>query len=115
MKRLPDNYEAMTAELKKVATAYKVGIDFALLSQDGQYYGFKPDEVFTPAEPPRQTNQKDELWFQECFGKMTDIAEKFGLSLDLIQLTSNIGSKMILGTFEAYKKYGEENAKISKH
>ncbi|MDD3669179.1 MAG: hypothetical protein PHX68_02745 [Alphaproteobacteria bacterium] len=105
----------MVAELKKVAADYKVGIDFALLSQDSKYYGFKPDEIFTPTEPPRQTNQKDELWFQECFGKMTDIAEKFGLSLDLIQLTSNIGSKMILGTFEAYKKYGEENAKTSRH
>lgn len=102
MQRLPKNYKKLTAELKQVAAKYKMGIDYAMLSM-GQHYGFKPLEEFTPSEPPRPATPKDEGDFQDCFNKMTDVAEKLGFELDLICLISNTGSKMLLGSFEAFK------------
>lgn len=115
MQKLPKNYKQLTAELKQVASKYKMGIDYAMLSIDEQTYGFKPMEDFTPAEASRPATPKDEGDFQDCFKDMTETAEKFGFSLDLIRLTSNTGAKMIVGSFAGFKKYGEENAKISKH
>lgn len=110
MQKLPKNYQQLTAELKQVAAKYKFGIDLAMLETEGQVYIFKPLEEFTPSEPPRLTTQKDEGDFQDCFNKMSEEAEKFGFSLDLIRLNSNTGAKMIIGLFEAYKKYGADNA-----
>lgn len=90
-----------------------MGIDYAMLSMDGQHYGFKPLEEFTPSEPLRQAAPKDEGDFQDCFYQMTETADKFGFALDLICLISNTGSKMLLGSFEAFQKYGADN--VPKH
>lgn len=103
MQRLPKNYKKLTAELKQVAAKYKMGIDYAMLSINGQHYGFKPIEEFTPSEPPRPATPKDESDFQDCFYQLADVAEKLGFALDLIFLISNTGSKMLLGLFEAFK------------
>lgn len=115
MQKLPKNYKQLTAELKQVAAKYKMGIDYAMLSIDEQTYGFKPIEEFMHTEAPRPDTPKDEDEFQDCYNLLTETAEKFGFSLDLIRLTSNSGAKMIVGSFAGFKKYGEENAKISKH
>src|SRR5574344_1313770 len=115
MQKLPKNYKKLTAELKQVVAEYNMGIDFAMLEMDGHAYGFKQLEEFNPRELSRQTNEKDELDFQNCFNQLTETAEKFGFSLALIRLTSNTGAKMIVGTLESYKKYGDAHAQISKH